>query len=109
VDKRAGFCFSDATNPDRLILFEKGDISSLISDISKKFCRKRVFVREIREYTEKETIFLERHMKEVLKQLENQRLIDVENLKADGEKRRRGTFPSDAIVSFNSDVIDCQS
>jgi len=48
-------------------------------------------------------------MKEVLKQLENQRLIDVENLKADGEKRRRGTFPSDAIVSFNSDVIDCQS
>ncbi len=100
VDKQTGFCFSDATDPDQLILFEKGDISPLISDISNEFYQKRVLVQEVKDYVEKETMFLEKHMKEALKQLENQRLIDVENFKANGKKRRKGTFPSDAIVSF---------
>lgn len=100
VDKQTGFCFSDATDPHQLIMFEQEDISPLISDLSKKFSQQNVLVEEIERYVEENTMFIGKHMRQALKQLEDQGKITVEDAKADGKKRRKGTFPPKAVVSF---------
>lgn len=100
VDKQTGFCFSDATDPHQLIMFEQEDISFLISDLRMKFSRKNVLVKEIENYVEDETMFTGKHMRKALKQLEDQGKITVEDAKTDGKKRRKGTFPPEATVSF---------
>ncbi|MDW8146985.1 MAG: hypothetical protein RMJ48_11960 [Roseiflexaceae bacterium] len=100
VDRQTGFCFSDATDPNQLVLFAQGDISPLVSDLSGKFSRKTVLVQKIEKYVANETAFTKKHMRAALKQLENQGLIDVKDTTANGKRRRKGTFPPGTIVSF---------
>lgn len=100
VDKQTGFCFSDATDSHQLIMFEQEDISPLISDLFEKFSQRNVLVKEIEIYVEENTAFIGKHMRKALKQLEDQGKITVEDAKADGKKRRKGTFPPEAVVSF---------
>jgi hypothetical protein len=66
-----------------------------------------VLTNEIQEFVEDKTAFLDKHMKATLKEHEGSALpanecILVRGVKADGKKRRRGTFPEGVYVTFPS-------
>jgi len=100
VDKSSGFCFSDATNPNQLVLFELDETPKLANNIQNSFRGERVTVRQIQNYVEEQTAFLAPHMKKALKQLEGEKQIQVEEFKIDSKKRHGKTFPEGVIVHF---------
>ncbi len=100
VDSASGFRFSDATNPHQLVMFETDETSKLAADLLAKFVGQRIPVERVLEYVENQTAFIAKQMREALKRLENEGQLVVEELKLNGKKRRRGTFPRDAVVQF---------
>ncbi|MEJ5197820.1 MAG: three-Cys-motif partner protein TcmP [Anaerolineae bacterium] len=100
VDTSSGFCFSDATNPDQRLLFEINEVPSLASDLLRKFANQRVSVGEIRQYVEDDTPFIASQMRTALRQLEQDNKIVVGENKIDGSKRRKNTYPDDAVIVF---------
>ena len=101
VDPASGFCFSDATNPDQLVLFEVDETPGLAAELADEFAKRRAAVAEVRAYVEDETPFVARHMREALKLLEKQNTIVVSVSKLNGKRRRRYTFPDNAVVEFS--------
>lgn len=104
VDPESGFCFSDATNPDQLVLFEVDETPKLMGDLVRRFGKRRVEVREVQMYVEELTPFVASHMREALRRLEDQKAIVVEEYKLDGKKRRRNTFPEEAVLRFSAEL-----
>ena len=102
VDSSSGFSFSDATNPDQLVLFDIDETGKLITDLKLHFSGKTLKVEEIRKYVENETPFLSKHMTTALKSLEQNQQISVDTIKSNGVKRRKNTYPNEAIISFGS-------
>jgi hypothetical protein len=101
LDSSGAFSFSDATDPGQHVLFNQPDLISLEKNILNSFRgRDNIVCREIRLRIEDKTAFLAKHMREVLKTLESRGVIVVGNLKEDGMKRRRGSFPDDTLISF---------
>jgi hypothetical protein len=101
VDPQGEFKFSDGTNPDQLLLFENEPTAALAEALSREFkCKGWVCVGSIRRFVEDKTAFLAKHMKVVLKQQEDLGIIAVEQVKTSGEKRRKGSFPDEARVSY---------
>ena len=94
VDKSGGFSFSDATDPNQLVLFgnepQLDDLKSLIMD---RFQGQEVSVEEIEEFVVAETAFRETHYKrQILRPLELSQppgllVIDPP------ANRRRGEYP----------------
>lgn len=102
VDRSSGFCFSDATNPNQMVLFEIDETPKLALQLQQQFCGRKVVVAELREFTENQTPFLASHMRKALSALETEQSIEVAILKQDGNKRRKGSFPDDVIITFSS-------
>lgn len=101
VDKTSGFCFSDATDPKQLLLFEVDQTSKLASELENTFSSKKVVVKEIERYVIDKTAFLGKHMRTALKLLEEENRIMVDAFKEDGTKRKGKSFPAEVIVNFN--------
>lgn len=104
VDPESGFRFSDATNPNQLVLFEIDPSDALSKLILSVFTSQKVQVNKIRAFVENQTPYTSSQMKNALSLLEEQELLWVSPYKAGGKKRRRGTFPDDALVEFKIDV-----
>lgn len=102
VDRSSGFCFSDETDPNQLVLFEIDETPKLALQLKQQFCGQKVVVAQLKEFTENQTPFLARHMREALDALEKEKSIEVAMLKKDGKKRRKGTFPDDVIITFST-------
>ena len=100
VDAAGGYRFSDATNPDQLLLFDEDPAPKLAVDMQTRFAGRTTKVAKIASWVDDETAFIEKHMKAALKLLETNRSIEVEPVKSDGSKRKAGTFPPDVIVNF---------
>lgn len=105
VDPDGDFRFSDATNPDQQVLFGNYQTALLWPILLKSFVGREVLTNEIQEFVEDKTAFLDKHMKAALKEHENTELpkserILVRDVKSDGAKRRRGTFPEGVYVIF---------
>jgi three-Cys-motif partner protein len=100
VDPVTGNRFSDATNPNQLVLLVDDDTTELSLILLERFRNLTVLTDEVRVFVEEETIFLNKHMKAVLKQLEDSGQLTVLPLKADGTKRRANTFPDGVMISF---------
>jgi len=101
IDPSSGFRFSDATNPNQLVLFEVDETSKLTTDLTKAFANQRVTVEEIIKYVEDETPFITTHMRRALRLLEEENKITVAEYKLNGKKRRKNTYPKDAVVEFS--------
>lgn len=81
-------------------LFETVGIDQFEESFFEVFNGKSISVREIFEYyaTSNDYVWTEADIRHFLKELERKGKIKVENVKLNGRKRRRGTFPPDALV-----------
>ncbi len=98
VDESGEFTFSDATDPNQYVLFEKmPDLHQLEQLIVSRFGSKVTTVQEIEKFVVEETAFRENHYKrQILKKLEtaNPPVIEAVNPPSG---RRRGTFGNDRL------------
>jgi three-Cys-motif partner protein len=100
VDNSSGCHFSDATNPDQLVLFEEEPSNNLVEILPMKYAGQRVTVNSIKQFIEDETPYIVKHMNQALRDLETADKLCPEPIKLKGEKRRKGTFPDDVIICF---------
>jgi hypothetical protein len=96
ADETGEFRFSDATDPNQFVLFEKAPrLPTLRTQIVSEFSGKHVSVADIEKFVLVKTAFRESHYKGILKALEKEGLLNPVNATAD---RRTGTFPDPAMV-----------
>jgi three-Cys-motif partner protein len=100
VDCSNGYSFSDATDPNQLVLFYDDPTISLAERIRQKFVGQTIQVGSIKRYVEIETPYIESQMKKALCFLEGNGTIIVGALKLDGKKRIKNTFPNNVSVIF---------
>jgi three-Cys-motif partner protein len=99
VDETGEFSFSDFTyNPYQATLFSKQpDYKKLKEEIIKKFNGKKVDAEEVFDYGLVNTAFLDSHVRKILTQLEEEKLILVER---NGQKRKGAFPPRKTIIDF---------
>ena len=96
ADESGEFRFSDATDPNQLILFERAPhLPALRARIVAQFSGKEVSVGSIEKFVLVETAFRESHYKRILTALEKEGRLKVLNA-APG--RRAGTFSDPAMI-----------
>jgi three-Cys-motif partner protein len=100
VDPEGDFKFSDRTDPDQIVLLEKNNDDILCEELQSKFHSETVTVKTIEEYVFDKTAFIRKHMTAALKLAEVKEIIEVKEFKTDGKKRRKNTFPNNAVVIF---------
>ncbi|MEE9544504.1 MAG: hypothetical protein V3V55_02770, partial [Rhodospirillales bacterium] len=97
VDESGEFTFSDATDPNQLVLFGKEpQVETLRREIMGRFQGRETTVGELKEFVLAETAFRETHFRRVPKPLEMSdppRLDVVEP----PEGRKRGTYGSESL------------
>jgi three-Cys-motif partner protein len=97
VDEAGEFTFSDATDVNQLVLFDREPRYDLLANqLQDQFRGKEVALSQIEEFVLAETPFRETHYKRVLKIFESS---DPPRLTLDAtpKDRRKGTFPSPAM------------
>ncbi|MCH7472020.1 three-Cys-motif partner protein TcmP [bacterium] len=103
VDPSGRFSFSDATDPDQIVLFADPDLSLLERMLLGHFKgQSNVLGGKVRIYVEDETAFIYKHKTKALKQLEGSDTINVSDTKADDTRRKAGTYPDDVLINFPS-------
>lgn len=101
VNKEGDFKFSDATDPDQIVLFERDDFGEEVFNlIKKKFGTGINDVEIVRKFVENKTAFLKKHVTQALTYAENNSLIEVEPIKSNGNKRIKGSFPDGVLVNI---------
>lgn len=101
VDPLGDFSFSDATNPDQKILFLNAPLDALRTDLVNRFRGAgKVLIEQVESFVFDRTAFLRKHMGEVLRDLESEGVVKIGHLKANGQSRRRGTYPNDAFITL---------
>ena len=101
VDPEGAFRFSDATNPNQLVLFEQDTTPMLVPDLRKHFRGKgAVTGQAIREFVENRTAYLKTHMTAALRQEEAKGGIKVDPQKTNGMRRKAKSYPDDALITF---------
>lgn len=100
VDKEGRFTFSDNTNPNQLVLFEKQpNFKHLENLIKNRFKGQTVTISVIEEFVIADTPFRETHYKEVLRNLEKATPPQIEVI--NGTRKKKFTYPSsDIIIKF---------
>lgn len=101
VDPDGEFRFSDATNPNQLVLFGADTTSVLVEQLRKEFAGKGpVRGAQVRKFVENKTAYLKRHMTTALRLEEKAGRIKGEPKKLNGKPRKARTYPDDARISF---------
>jgi three-Cys-motif partner protein len=96
TDESGEFRFSDATDPNQLVLFEKAPkLAALQACVLVAFSSKEVSVADIERFVVVDTAFRETHYKGILKALEKEGRLKVVHAPPG---RKIGTFPDPGIV-----------
>jgi hypothetical protein len=101
VDSEGDYRFSDKTNPDQEVIFHQDHTNPLCVVIMGKFSNSKKRVQEVLDFVCNETPYLPKHLTEALRYAETRNLVQVDEVKLDGSKRRKGTFPEDAVITFS--------
>ena len=104
VDESGEFTFSDATNPNQLVLFAKQPAFAVLwQQIVARFAGRQATVGEVEEFVLAETAFRETHYKrQVLKPMELAEPPDLEAIDPP-QGRKRGTYGGPAVrLRFSS-------
>lgn len=98
VDQSGEFSFSDATDPNQMVLFSNSPkFDDLEKRITARFAKQETSVGEIEEFVLAETPYRETHYKrQVLKEQEEAKPPRIEIINAP-TNRRRGTFSDPAM------------
>lgn len=101
VDPEGEFTFSDATNPNQLVLFEPNVTPTLVEQLRNEFSAKGLVTGlNVRTFVENRTAYLKKHMTGALQQEEGAGKLRVEPVKIDGSKRRPNTYPDEARLEW---------
>lgn len=101
VDPDGQFRFSDATNPNQMVLFEADPTEKVAAEIRCRFRGKgAVTGKEVRTFVEDGTAYLKKHMTAALKIAEQRGQLGVDALKTDGARRRANTYPDEANLTW---------
>jgi three-Cys-motif partner protein len=101
VDPLGDFRFSDSTNPNQQVLFSNPSVEPLVTDLDSNFRgAAQIPAGQVETYVQDKTPYLRKHMKEAFTQLESDGRLKVAELKTDGKRRRSGTYPNTALLSF---------
>ena len=101
VDPNGEFTFSDATDPNQLVLFTLDNTPSLLDALCFKFAgNTNISASQVKKWARDRTPFLDKHLTAAIQAGEDRGRIVVSEVKADGTKRRKRTFPDDAFASF---------
>jgi len=98
VDTGGSYTFSDATNPNQLVLFgNEPNYNQLKQDIIKEFSKKEALIDEIEDFIICKTAFLKGRFKTViLKPMEQKGEIEVIN----STRKKKFTYPSGTKIKF---------
>ncbi len=105
VDPQGNFRFSDATNQQQQIMFDNFMPDFLWNDLFQKFRGQKVLTETIIKFVEDETPYLGKHARQTLKEYEERESypkIQVSSTKANGDKRKKGSFPEGVPITFPS-------
>jgi three-Cys-motif partner protein len=95
------FSFSDATNPQQQVFFLKAYQDILKADLLSHFAKaSKILIGSVERYVIDDTAFLPKHMREVLAVLESDGRVSVSDTKKDGNKRRKASYPKNALITF---------
>lgn len=100
VDLEGDFAFSDATDPTQEVLFRKEHDKDLFSILRRVFGGQTIQVAQIRTFVRDQTAYIDKHMISSLRFAEPAGAIQVAPAKFDGSKRRKNSFPDDALITF---------
>jgi three-Cys-motif partner protein len=101
VDPFGEFTFSDSTDPNQQILFTNSSVAPLVVELASKFRGVgQLPVSLVETHVQDDTGYLRKHMGEALEQLESTGQLKVAESKIDGKRRRAGTYPNEALVTF---------
>jgi three-Cys-motif partner protein len=96
VDPREGKRFKDSTKKSAMVLFEEEpDLAPLEHQLRKKYATKPFTIDEAARFALVDTPFLPKHVKHVLKPLENDGKIKILS-----ERKRRRTYPDGTRLRF---------
>jgi three-Cys-motif partner protein len=96
VDEGGEFRFSDSTDPNQFVLFEKAPRFALLqSQLQAALASGALTIGDIEKHVVVETAFRETHYKPILKAWELDGTIEITNPPPD---RRRGTFPDPKLL-----------
>lgn len=102
VDPDGEFRFSDATNPDQMVLFDADPTDALADEIRSRFRGKGMVAgRDVRTFVEDDTAYLKKHMIAALKREEQSGHLSVDDSKTDGKRRIANTFPDEARLTWD--------
>ena len=98
VDESGGFTFSDATDPDQLVMFERTPrFDVLRRQVLAAFAGRQVTVADVENFVVAKTAFRETHYKSILKDLEEAEPPQLTAINP-APGRRRGTFPEPSMA-----------
>jgi len=100
VDSSSGLKFSDATNPNQLILFDLDPTDDLAKILHNQFCGQKILSEKVIKFVEDETPYISKHARSALKILEQNERIIIDTKKTDGNIRRKGYFAPGTIINF---------
>jgi three-Cys-motif partner protein len=100
VDESGGFTFKYGKPSDQVSLFDREYINDVKSMMVQKYKGRKVSSEIVLKFIEEETVYLSKHMKEALRRLEADGSIIVDELKVDGSKRKKNSFPDGVKITF---------
>lgn len=105
VDGSGDFSLKEGKDPDQLTLLSPVPAVDLAKILLSEFAGRRVNSSIVRSFVIEDTVYIGSHMTESLRIMEEEQRIVVEPARADGKKRRRGSFPDGTLVNFPRDRI----
>jgi three-Cys-motif partner protein len=101
VDPLGDFTFSDSTNPNQHVLFSSPSVAPLATELIIKFRgADEIAVKKAETFVNDDTAYLRKHLGESLRQLEAEGRLKVAEMKSNGKKRRKSSYPNEALVTF---------
>jgi three-Cys-motif partner protein len=105
ADPTGGFRFSAGADPSQLMLLGPSPEIPLATALGRHFAGRRVLWEDIQEFTDMHPVYLAKHARHALRLMENGDLavrgrVEVDDVKRDGTKRKRGTFPPGTSINF---------
>jgi len=101
VDPSGGFRFVDDTDRDQLVLLDEDPAERLVKQLAREYSGKEVLAEHVLRRVADDTPFVHKHARAALKLMEARGLTQVAATKVTGEKRKKGTFPDGAALTFN--------